>query len=183
MTPQKLAFPFLVGALAWVGAMWVHSRSSTLGVLAIAALCVLVFPLDGSSVAQSSTATRDAGSWQDQIDLAAGWIAAHGPPGRYGAADAGLLGYELDGHRSVVNLDGLVNDYQFVSLVDRGASLRERVAASRLDVLVNRLPESALRQFSCGTVLWTSPGRPAAVGDDGVVERAPIYVIDVRHCR
>ena len=52
-------------------------------------------------------------SWQDQIDLAASWITHHGPRGTYGARDAGLLGYRLEGTRTVINLDGLVNDYAF----------------------------------------------------------------------
>jgi hypothetical protein len=124
----------------------------------------------------------DGQEWQRQIDGAADFVLQRGPPGRYGALDAGLLGYRLDGARTVVNLDGLANDYRFAALVTRGAGLRERIAAEHVDVFVGRLPKHELDALRCGHVLYTSP---RAVGFSDETTRysvARVYVIDARGC-
>ena len=80
------------------------------------------------------------GRWSPAVDAASVWIHAHGPPGRYGARDAGVLGYELDGRpRGVVNLDGLVNDYRFVELVKAEATIWRHAARRDVDFFVGRL--------------------------------------------
>jgi hypothetical protein len=96
--------------------------------------------------------------------------------------DAGLLGYGLDRDRSVVDLDGLVNDYSFASLVTAHASERTLLSVSGVDYLVNRFTPDGLRQLGCGTVLWTSPGA-VAYGDAFVkLATGHVYVVDVRSC-
>lgn len=108
---------------------------------------------------------------------------ATGPPGLYGARDAGLLGYRLHGEPQVVNLDGLVIDYGFVELVRRDASILERVRTEEVDYLVERLGEDEQRQFSCATVLWTPEPVRSAHPLAGGVDEAPIRFLDGRSCR
>jgi hypothetical protein len=102
--------------------------------------------------------------------------------GIYGARDAGLLAHRLDGVRTVVNLDGLVNDYAFARLVTRGASLRHRIVVSHVDYLVNRLSGHELRRLGCGTVLWRSPGAVPYADQFSGFSMAHVDVVDVRAC-
>jgi hypothetical protein len=185
--PQTLAAGFGVGALAWVGVEWLraHARSVVSGAavfVAVAAIALVAVPVNATAWRHVGTVSRASGSWQDQLDLAAGWIHRHGPPGRYGAMDAGLLGYELDRDRSVVDLDGLVNDYSFAALVTAHASERTLLSVSGVDFLVNRFTPDGLQQLGCATVLWTSPG--AVTYGDAFVKLATghVYVVDVRSC-
>jgi hypothetical protein len=173
-TPQKVAVPFAVGSLAWIGVAALSTRSRQVGIAAAAVLCVFALPLNGAQVRQSADPAVDGTVWQGAIDQAASWVRLHGPPGRYGASDAGLLGYRLDGFRPVVNLDGLVNNYRFADLMDRGATLLERIRATGVDVYVNRLTQDQLQAMPCARLLWRSP---ALLGG------APADVLDVRGCR
>jgi hypothetical protein len=121
--------------------------------------------------------------WQDQIDLAAVWVRGSGPDGRYGANDAGLLGYRLDGVVPVVNLDGLVNDYDFAALVGSGAPLRARLRATGVEYFVGRLDDAGLADLtSCGAVLWESPERVPYVDSLSRLTRTPVRIVDVRAC-
>jgi hypothetical protein len=183
--PQRLAAGFVVGGGAWCGVRWLSARAAPLAYAAVAALVVIAFPLNATDWKDDAHRQRGRDSWIEQIDLAADWTLRHGPEGRYGARDAGLLGHRLDGVRRVVNLDGLANDYDFADLVIDDAPLRRRVSAEGVDYFVGRVTNRERRDdLDCATVLWTSPGRP--IGFDDSVEGYTVgrlYVLDVRGCR
>lgn len=182
--PQRFALCFAAGAATWLAVEWLFERAPRLGAVVAVLLVLFVLPMNVGSAVNSSTDPRFDFAWQDAIDSAATWVREHGPPGRYGARDAGLVGYRLDGRRDVVNLDGLVNDYAFGQRLARGDSLRELIAASDVDYYVNRIPPQDMAGLSCGKVLWTSPGRvDNDDGPGGTTTSAPIYVLDVRGCR
>jgi hypothetical protein len=184
--PQRLLLPFGATLVALAGGAtldWVRPPVPTLvRVAAMVPLAVLVLPPDVAHPRDSGSDVR-RGSWQDAIDEAADWVLAQGPPGRYGAYDAGLLAYRLDGHRTVTNLDGLVNDYEFAALVTSGAGVRPRVHAEGVQMLVQRVPDDQRAgELACATELWRSSW--AVTYADGFTPRtdAPVYVLDVRAC-
>jgi hypothetical protein len=182
--PQRFALTFAAGAAAWLGVAWLFERSQRVGVVALVLLVLIALPMNMSTASDTATYPRFDFSWQDAIDSAATWVHDHGPPGRFGARDAGLLGYRLDGRRNVVNLDGLVNNYAYADRLAHDQSLRELIAASGVDYYVNRVNAHDLASLSCGKVLWTSPGRvDDADGPGGTTTSAPVYVLDVRSCR
>jgi hypothetical protein len=181
--PQRFALTFAAGAVAWLGVAWLVERSRRVGAVVVVLVVLIALPMNMGTARDSATYPRFDFAWQDAIDSAATWIRDHGPVGRYGARDAGLLGYRLDGRRDVVNLDGLVNDYSFADRLARGQSLRELIVASGVDYYVNRINAHDLAELSCGKVLWTSPGRiDNADGPGGTTTSAPVYVLDVRGC-
>ncbi len=181
--PQRLLAAFAIGALAAIGAIAAATRGRAIGGLATLGLAVVLLPLNLSGLVDASRRTHAANNWQDQIDLAATWILDQGPDGRYGARDAGLLGFRLDGHQELVNLDGLVNNYDFAELVVGDASMVERFDATRADYFVGRTSPGLRRELGCGTVLWTSPGLVQYVDPYGTVTHAPVEIVDVRACR
>jgi hypothetical protein len=181
-TPERLAAGFLVGGLAWVGVVSLWQHHPVIACVPVAVLVLALVPVNTTTWQRVNTTPRSPTGWQDQLDLAASWIKRQGPPGRYGATDAGLLGYELDGTRSVVNLDGLVNNYHFAKLVNSHASLRMRLAVSRVDYLANRLTGADLHRLGCGSVLWRSPGLVPYGDDFSAYTEGHIYVLDVRRC-
>lgn len=184
-SPQRLAFPLAVGALAGK-AIQVLARRSVPASGAIVGLVVLACLAGGLSRAtfDPREELRD-GLWQVEAERAAAWVLAEGPPGRYGARDAGLLGFRLHGERTVVNLDGLVNDDEFAELVLADAPLRLRVADQEVDVLVNRLSdEERARWDDCAVELYRSevlvPSYDPLLGGSAA---SPVAVLDVRSCR
>jgi hypothetical protein len=182
--PQRFGVTFAAGAAAWIGVAWVVERSRRVGAVVVVLVVLIALPMNLGTAGNSATYPRFDFAWQDAIDSAAAWVREHGPPGRYGARDAGLLGYRLDGQHDVVNLDGLVNDYAFADRLAHGQSLRQLIAASGVDYYVNRINAHDLAELSCGKVLWTSPGQvDNADGPGGATTSAPVYVLDVRNCR
>jgi hypothetical protein len=180
--PQRLAAGMFIGATAWLGIEWLRPRFKVLGLVAVAVAVFAAIPVNANAWRAVDRAPHSDANWQDQIDLAAAWIEGHGPVGIYGARDAGLLAHRLDGVRTVVNLDGLVNDYAFARLVTRGASLRHRIVVSHVDYLVNRLSGHELRRLGCGTVLWRSPGAVPYADQLSGLSMAHVDVVDVRAC-
>jgi hypothetical protein len=181
--PQRLAIGFAVGAGAWLGVRVVAARSHLFAGVAIIGVAFLALPINAAAWSDQVRATHEASRWQDQIDLAADWIAESGPPGRYGARDAGLLGFRLDSTTAVVNLDGLVNDYDFAELVSRNAPLLERIQYTKVEYFVGRLRDDLLADLTpCAQVVWTSPGMiPYSDSLHGYSE-APIRIVDTRAC-
>jgi hypothetical protein len=180
--PQQLALAFVVGSFAWLGvrALLRYSRPVGAGVLALAV--VVVLPLGLPAALDSGEAAKEPGRWQHELASASGWVASHGPPGRYGAYDAGLLGYQLDGQFAVVNLDGLVNSYAYGELLVNDVPERERFQFAEVDYLVNRLSDPRLLgDLACGVPLWRSEFPAYSAGSN--FEWASIYVVDVRSCR
>jgi hypothetical protein len=181
--PQQLAVGFAVGAGAWLGCRALAARQMFLGVVSIALLAVVAVPTNLLSWRNVTQVPHEMHLWQDQTDLTADWIIKHGPAGRYGANDAGLLGYRLDGRDPVVNLDGLVNDYRFAQLAST-ASLRRRIAATRVDYFVGRLTlRDVEHALPCGRVLWSSPGKVPYDDPLTSFSQAAVHVVDVRGCQ
>jgi hypothetical protein len=182
--PQHLAVPFAIGAFAWLGAAWLLGHRRPLGMAAVAVVVVACVPLGSFRLTSTAGTAMTTGGWQDQIELAADWIRQDGPAGRYGARDAGLLGFRLDGEVDVVNLDGLVNDYAFADYVATGPTTLERARQQGVDHFVGRVrDEDMAGQFRCADVLWTSPD-PIAYGDglSSAVTSAHLYVLDLNPC-
>jgi hypothetical protein len=181
--PQHFALSFALGAFAWVTVLWLWERSRVFGAIAATAVIAVCLPSNVGLVTDTHHAPRIAGGWQDEIHLASGWILRHGPPGRYGAADAGLLGFDLDRSRDVVNLDGLVNNYEFAALHSRGTNPVDLARAEGVRYYVGRVTDqNRAGPFACARVLWTSPN-PIVYGDSlNPVTQAPVYVFDLRGC-
>jgi hypothetical protein len=183
-SPQRFAAGFLIGAGAWIGLGWIWRHTRPVAVVCVAIMALSLVPPNLTSWARGQDAQRNENGWQDQLDLAADWIRDHGPSGRYGARDAGLVGFQLDGVRDVVNLDGLVNNYDYANLVRRDTPLSQRVAAEHVDYFVGRISdEDRARELDCSTVLWTSPGEIPYDDDSTPYSIAPVRIFDVRACR
>ncbi len=183
-SPQRLAAGFLIGAGAWMGLAWIWQGTRPVAIACVAIMALSLVPPNVTSWARAGDAQRSENGWQDQSDLAADWIRDQGPSGRYGARDAGLVGFRLDGARNVVNLDGLVNDYDFADLVRHDTPLSKRVAAEHVDYFVGRISDAdRAHELDCGTVLWTSPGEIPYADDSASYSVAAVRVFDVRACR
>jgi hypothetical protein len=183
--PRELAFPFVVGTLAWLGVRWICTRSVPVGVACGVLAVMIVLPMNLREFTVSGDHEPIAGRWQDELDVAADWIRLQGPDGRYGAYDAGLLGYRLDGDRTFVNLDGLVNNYEFAALVDLRADAPTRIRATAVDFLVNRLSDDQLHgELECARPVWRSDHAvPYWDGAQKDPQLSYIHVLDVRACR
>ena len=118
-----------------------------------ASAVVLLLALPVTAWGRSATDATQGASWQQTLVQAGDWVRSAGPDGRYGAFDAGVLGYRLDGERTVVNLDGLVNDYDYARFLGQQPSLRARLAHQGIDVLVNRLSAAERAELDCATAL------------------------------
>ncbi len=170
-----------VGMILGIGTWEVLVRLATAGgrrALAVGLAVVLLLALPVTAWGRSATDATQGASWQQTLVQAGDWVRSAGPDGRYGAFDAGVLGYRLDGERTVVNLDGLVNDYDYARFLGQQPSLRARLAHQGIDVLVNRLSAAERAELDCARPLWRSP-EPAIY--DGVASY--VYVLDVRTCR
>jgi hypothetical protein len=179
----RLALAFLVGACAWCGVRRLAGRAWPVAAVAVACLVYLAIPVNSATWVDEVHGVHVASAWQDQIDAAADWISVSGPPGRYGARDAGILGFRLDGSRPVVNLDGLVNDYDFAEeLVATQAPLIDRLRATGVQYFVGRIMDDELQSIAaCGPVLWTSPD-VVFHSSVGITTSAPVRIVDVRGC-
>ena len=122
--PQRLLTGFFVGVSLWLGVQWIMKHQRALGAIAVSVAAITALPINGSMWRTARVSQRAPYLYAHQMDLAADWVSDHGPTGRYGALDSGLLAFRLDGERPVVNLDGLVNSYDFARLVTRNASTR-----------------------------------------------------------
>jgi hypothetical protein len=181
--PQRLCVGFVVGAFAWLGVRWLGTRRFALTIPLVATLCLLAVPVNLATWSAATAARHQSDEWQDQLDLAARWIATHGPSGTYGASDAGLLGFAASPSQPVINLDGLVNDYQFAAFIVASApSTLARIRQMHVEYFVGRLSGSDVRDLGCGTPLWASAGNVPYGDTDSPDDLARVYVIDVRSC-
>lgn len=175
--PLRVAVGMALGIGTWeVVARVAGASGRRAAALALALVLLLALPL--SAWDRGAADPTQPPSWQQTLDQAADWVLAEGPGGRYGAFDAGVVGYRLDGERTVVNLDGLVNDYDYARLLRTEPSKREQVAHEGVDVLVNRLSAAERAELDCARPLWRSD---EPVTYDGVASY--VYVLDVRACR
>lgn len=173
--PARVGLGLAVGVAAWQLVRRIAARDGGLGAVAAAALVLFVLPL--ASFDSTSAETTAGPGWQHTLDRAVQWIRSEGPVGRYGAYDAGLIGFELGGTVEVVNLDGLVNDYEYAELLLSGASRTRLLQHDQVDYLVNRLTDAEVSELDCARPLWRSP-EPVPYG--GML--AYVYVLDVRGC-
>jgi len=180
--PQRLFTGFFVGVVLWLGVQWFMKHHRALGTIAISVAAITALPINGSMWRTARVSQRAPYLYAQQMDLAADWVRGHGPPGRYGALDSGLLGFRLDGQRPVINLDGLVNSYEFADLVTRNASLDDRIRNMRIDYFVGRLTATDLERLGCGRVMW-SHGRLPYSDTLTPLSVAPVRIVDVRGCQ
>ena len=175
-SPQRVIAGLILGGLLWCGAVTLLRWHQGIGALATVVIVGLMVPLSLPEALNSADHTTRRASWSGANDLAVSWIAQHGPNARYGARDAGVLGYELDGLRTVVNLDGLVNDYSLVEMVNSSVSVWRRARARGVGVFVGRLYDFDRPMPSCARELW----RSQPVRTSGNV--SPVFIIDLRAC-
>jgi hypothetical protein len=179
--PQRFYLPLAIVVLGFVGLRRMAGTKLILGAVMLVPYLLLVVPLGISSDPKSIV---KAGDWQSADNEAADWLLENGPPGQYGAWDAGLLGYRLDGRHTVVNMDGLVNDYDYARVVTNKGSLKDQIRASGVDVMINFIDDETLRsEFACATVLWRTP--QTIFPDDPLMppNEGRVYVLDVTGCR
>lgn len=180
-SPQHFYLPLAIIVLGLVGVRTMAGRNLIVAAAMLVPYLLLAIPLGMSSAPKSIV---EPGDWQSAIDETADWLAENGPPGQYGAWDAGLLGYRLDGRHTVVNMDGLVNNYNYARMITNGGSLKDEVRASGVDVMINRIDDQTFQsEFACATVLWRTPQTIPA--DDPLMppDQGPVYVLDVSGCR
>jgi hypothetical protein len=174
--PTRVVVSVLVAVLGvrFVTFLWVRSRPLAIATIALAALALL--PAQLTTWTRSPDEQRSNWYLYDQIDLAADELAGGGSDVRYGARDAGILGYRLD-PASVVNLDGLTNDYDFGEFVVNEPFTRPRIEREGIEVFVGRLATEDFADLDCAEVLWRSPGEVVAGAGT-----SPVYILDTRGC-
>jgi hypothetical protein len=183
--PARLATGVLIGLGAYeciaVGLRHFRLVGAVLAVVAV----VAVLPFDGLRFLRSPSEPAYPWSWQDANLEAVAWISAHGPLGVYGSRDAGVLGYYLDPARPVVNLDGLINDYRYASMLEHDVAPLPRYQAEGVRYLLGRLgPPGSLDVPTCAVQLWRSSHDVLYGGsrDAPQVTAIPIRVYDLGGC-
>lgn len=176
-----------IGAVVTVERAVAHlgpARSRGAAALAGAALVIIVFAagIPRNPRAWATPYPRRIG-WQVALDEAVTWVSTHPQSGRFGAYDAGLLGFGLD-PVSVVNLDGLVNSYAYTDILgDPNVSALQRYRAQRVDFLIGRFRPDDYRLPECATPVWTSKKLVHQVsGFRHTRTAAPVGVYDLRSC-
>lgn len=183
--PARVAAGLLIGLGAYhcLGLALRHLRvvGVALAVMAVAA----VLPFDGLRFLHSPSERAYPSYWQDADVEAITWITAHGPVGVYGSTDAGVLGYYLDPGRPVVNLDGLVNDYRYAAMLERGVPPLQRYQAEGVRYLVGRLGTPGSQNVPpCAVQLWRSSQGViyGGSGDSPGITTIPLRLFDLGGC-
>jgi hypothetical protein len=171
----RVAASMTIGVLVFLTVRWLFDRQWWLGLAALVLCAGMVVSPRVTELTDSSLDEPDELRWVTPLGEAGRWIRDYGPPGRYAALDAGILGYELHDSpdHELVNIDGMVNNHDFVDLVVDRTAIGERVAFVDADFLVNRADARLdSTDLSCAEVLWES-------ADSGGY---PITVWDLRDC-
>jgi hypothetical protein len=171
----RVAASMTIGVLVFLTVRWLFDRQWWLGLAALVLCAGMVVSPRVTELTDASLDEPDELRWVTPLGEAGRWIRDYGPPGRYAALDAGILGYELHDSpdHELVNIDGMVNNHDFVDLVVDRTSIGERVAFVDADFLVNRADARLdSTDLSCAEVLWES----ADIGG------YPITVWDLRDC-
>jgi hypothetical protein len=183
--PERIAVGLLIGLGAYRCIALAIRHVRLVGVVLAGLAIAAVLPLDGLRAVHASSEVAYPSYWQDASLEAAAWISAHGPIGVYGSTDAGVLGYYLDPGRPVVNLDGLINDYRYASMLKRGVPPLTRYQAEDVRYLVGRLGTPGTQEVpGCAVQLWRSPQDVVYGGsrDSPKITRVPIRVYDLGSC-
>lgn len=171
----RVAVPMMIGVLVLSAVRWLFDRAWWLGLIALALCSGMVIAPRLTDARSNHLTQADDLRWVTPLGEAGRWIRDHGPPGRYAALDAGILGFELHSspHHQLINIDGMVNNHHFVRLVTERAPIGERAAFVDADFLVNR-HDARLNStdLTCATELWQS--QP--------IGGYPIKVWDLRPC-
>jgi len=182
---QRIVLAMAVGALVWLATEPMRRRVRHGGVL-VALLAGLVFlPLNLGGVSASRTTPVDGTLWPGADLEAVAWITAHGPSGRYGAPDAGVLGFYTAGsHASVSDLDGLAASYSYADALMQNRPPLQRYRMLGLDFLIARRTLDSPDVPSCAPVIWTSPQGVVYGGslDSPTVTSVPLRIWDLRPC-
>jgi hypothetical protein len=171
----RVAAPMASGVLVFLAVQWLFERAWGLGLVALVLCAGMVIAPRLADVRAESLHHPDELRWVTPLGEAGRWIRDHGPPGRYAALDAGILGFELHDSpdHELVNIDGMVNTHDFVPLVTGRATIGERLAFVGADLLVNRADARLdTTDLSCAAVLWQSHD----------IGGSPITVWDLRTC-
>jgi hypothetical protein len=179
--PTRLAVLLALGAAAGAGLrLLFEERGRVVGGAALAVAALVLLP--SGTLDTFVPPERTVGQvWQMELQRAADWIEAEGPPGRYGAFDAGLLGYRLDGRYPLVNLDGLVNDREFGEFLESRPSRLETARREGVEILVNDL-RVAERESDLACALTLYEGAGSVKSDAAIAGPDRIYVLDLRPC-
>jgi uncharacterized membrane protein len=172
---------FVLGTATLVAAAWQAAakvmRAPTIGAVgAVIGLGLFALP---SGLPSTGVARADPRYWQGGIDQAAAWLRQNPVPGRIGAFDAGLLGFELH-PVAVVNLDGLVNDPEHAQAIMDGASTLDLLRRNRVGFLVGRLADDSDAVPSCATEVWRSTELIGYQDPSSPPSFVPMRIVDVR---
>ena len=119
-------------------------------------LAALSVGIDGEVLLSAGSTVATPTSWQDANLEAADWIASHGPAGVYGSTDSGLIGFYAAPRATVVNLDGLVNDYTYARHLLAGDSPISLYRREQVRFLVERPKPGTAAVPGCAVQLWSS---------------------------
>lgn len=182
--PERAAFAIAVGAWLGVVLRGFARRRRTAGRVTTALVLVTLVLLAGwPNVSQARHGRLARGYWQSELWVTAQWLQDHPVPGRLGAYDAGLLGFELH-DRPVVNLDGLVNDFAYADVLmsPSNPTMLDRYRAAGVDVLIGRLAVTDPRRPDCASVIWEDPVPVGYRSQFGVETFVPVVVLDLAPC-
>lgn len=116
-----IAATFLVAAIAYLSARWLGRRHRTyIAITAVATIVLLHAVQTVQTYWDGEKQTWDWNqSWNDESYRAATWMNANLPTGTMvGSWNAGVVGYYA--HHSVVNLDGLINNFDLLPFLEEG---------------------------------------------------------------
>ncbi len=117
-------------------AKWVSERLKRRAAPAFAVIVIVLIIVGGSKVVSRTLAVETEDSWRVQSYRAAVWARNNTPPDSiFAMKDAGNFGY-FSG-RTVINLDGLVNNEAYQEVL-RDGLLREYLASNNVDYLVQQ---------------------------------------------
>jgi hypothetical protein len=182
---QRVVLSMLVGALVWTATEPVRARIRHGGVLVAVAVGLLFLPLNLGGVRSAASTPVDGHLWPGADLQAVSWIRAHGPAGRYGSTDAGVLGFYTAGSRaSVSNLDGLASSYAYADELLAGRPPLQRYHLLGLRYLIERAPLDDPGVPRCARVIWTSPQGVVYGGglDTPQVSAVPLRIWDLTGC-
>lgn len=185
--PERVGLGFGAGLLAWRALTMLRGRWKLIARAVMVFLVFLSLPISWYVVVEASSTKIVPTSWQDASLQASSWVDLHGPSGRYGSTDAGLLGFYIDGpRRTVVNLDGLVNNFWYEQylfgekfpLLTAYKQLKLRYYLGRAQLGQGMLPKcaSVVWRYPYATRYWSGdPGVPVEWRGYGVWDLAPCY--------
>lgn len=175
--PVRFVLGAMVGCFTALAIKEIGSRRRFVGAVIAVLAGVAFLPSLHRFQLRPESAQLNPARWQDANFQAANWIRESGPEGRYGSTDAGLLGFYLDGEATVVNLDGLVNDYEYAHAArESGYDWVQMARREGVRYLTARVDP---HEVACGRELWKSSDIAYGGAAGGYL---PIRIWDLRDC-